>query len=103
MAAKDHQQARCGTCATFSEEAQRFRTCSTGIKAMASASPFRMDTVRTRPVLVSMCVLLAEATAVTISATACSPSWLPLPELQLRLLLTEILLLPLLHRCPSLL
>ena len=47
---------------TFSEEAQRFRTCSTGIKAMASASPFRMDTVRTRPVLVSMCVLVAEVT-----------------------------------------
>ena len=43
VAAKDHQQAICGPCATFSEEAQRFRTCSTGIKAIASASPFRMD------------------------------------------------------------
>ena len=103
MSAKDHQQVKCGPCVTFSKETQRFRTCSTGVKAMASASPVRMDTVRTLPVLDSMCVLVAEATTVTISASACSPRWLPLPELHLRLLLIQILLLPLLRRCPSLL
>ena len=100
---RDHQQARRGPCETSSEEARKFRTCSTGTEAMASALPFKMATVRTRLVFVSMCVLVAEATAVTISASACSLSWLPSPKLHFRLLLIQFLLLLPLLRCPSLL
>ena len=62
---------------TSSEEAQRFRACSKEAKAMESALPSKKVVVSmVRRVPSNTSALGAGAPEVTMSANACSPSWL---------------------------
>ena len=96
--ARDHQQARYGPCVTFSAGVQRSRACFMQTEGTESVFHSRTVVVRTLLAYVNTSALVAAATVVTTSASACSPSWLPFPERALRLLLINSSLLLLLRR-----